>query len=352
MSAAITAQSASTPSGAPTCVATDSTGIGDSADEPAAPLVVHDDHATTRLPDGEQPRLVPEVALHVAVEVEVVPLQVGEADDVERQPADPAERERVRGDLHGERRRAPLDRQREDRLQGGRLDRGPRALDGVLADPQLDGAEHGGRRVRGPQRGVEEVGGGGLAVGARDADRDQPLAGCVVRPRGDRSGDRARVLGDQDGDPSGQAGVLQQRGAGLVREDRHGAGVDRLRGVRGAVHLEPRHRDEHVTGDHVAAGQAHAGQHGVGRQRRTPRDQAERRDEVGDHVGRGMQRTHPSGGRHGENLPRRPLPHARCGSPHHVVGKSVPVVPDGATPSSLSVYPATSLNTGAATVPP
>ena len=35
-------------------------------------------------------------------------------------------------------------------------------------------------------------------------------------------------------------------------------------------------------GDHVAAGQAHAGQHGVGRQRRTPCDQAERRDEVGD----------------------------------------------------------------------
>ena len=61
--------------------------------------------------------------------------------------------------------------------------------------------------------------------------------GRVVRPRGDRSGDRARVVGDQHGDPSGQAGVLQQRGAGLVREDRHGAGVDRLRGVRGAVHL-------------------------------------------------------------------------------------------------------------------
>ena len=160
--------------------------------------------------------------------------------------------------------------------------------------------------------------------------------------------------GDQDRDPSGRAGVLQQRGPGLVREHRHGPGVDRLGGVGGAVHREPRHRDEHVTGSHVAAGQAHAGQHGVGRERGTPRDQAERRDEVGDQVGRGMQRTHPSGGRHGENLP---CPVGcrlarRLRVPHHVVGNSVPVVPDGATPSSLSVYPATSLNTGAATVPP
>ena len=59
-------------------------------DEPSPPLVVDDHDAPPRLPGREQAGLVPEVALHVAVEVEVVALQVGETDHVEHEPVDPA----------------------------------------------------------------------------------------------------------------------------------------------------------------------------------------------------------------------------------------------------------------------
>ena len=74
-----------------------------------------------------------------------------------------------------------------------------RALDRLLADPQLHRAEQGGERVHRSKRGVDEVRGRRLAVGPGDADRDESLAGLVVRPGGDRTGERARVVGQQDG---------------------------------------------------------------------------------------------------------------------------------------------------------
>ena len=168
MSAATTAQSASAPS------APDVRRDGLDRDrrlggEPAAPLVVDDDDPAARLPGREQPRLVAEVALHVAVEVEVVALQVGEPDDVERRGRRPA-RARARARRPPWRRAvAPRStRQREQRLQR----RAPRPwCAGSRSPPRRSAARPCRARavvgVRGAQRGVDEVGRRGLAVGAR-----------------------------------------------------------------------------------------------------------------------------------------------------------------------------------------
>src|SRR5450759_2615617 len=86
-------------------------------DQTSTPRVVDHDDATPRLTRCEQPSLVVEVALHVAMEVEVVALEVGEADDIELETVHPTERERMRRDLHRAGRRPALVRHSKDRLQ-------------------------------------------------------------------------------------------------------------------------------------------------------------------------------------------------------------------------------------------
>ena len=117
--------------------------------------------------------------------------------------------------------------------------------------------------------------------------------------------------------------------------------------------LKPGDGDEHVTGDStsplasvtpVSTASAGSGQPGVTRPNVETRSATRWAAGCSGRIRAGVVM--------GRIYPGRRSPDVRCGAAHHVVGKSVPVVPDGATPSSLSVYPATSLNTGAATVPP
>ena len=291
--------------------------------EALTPHVVDDHDAATRLLGREQPRLGAEVPLHVAVEVEVVALQVREADDVEPRAEHAPQGERVRRDLGRQRRRTPLEREREQRLEHGRLDGRARALDRVVADPQLDGAEHGRALVHGPQRRVDEVRRGGLAVRAGDADGHEALARVAQRPRGHGAGQQAGVVGEEHRRAGGH-----ERGALVVGEHGHGPARDRVGREPCAVDLQARHRDEEVARRHVAARHGHTregGPGGVG----AGGPQRERRDEVVDPAGRRVLRAQPAqGGRHGEES--TPVGHS------HVAGYSVGAAPEGAIPSCCS----------------
>ena len=95
--------------------------------ELAARGVVDVDDADAAELGGEQPGLGREVVVHGRVVVEVVLGQVGEQRDLVEAPADPAQVQRVAGDLHGRGGDAPLAHQREQRVQVGGLRRGQRA---------------------------------------------------------------------------------------------------------------------------------------------------------------------------------------------------------------------------------
>ena len=106
-----------------------------------APLVVdaHDRAVAARR--GEQLRLRVEVVVHVAVEVEVVGAQVGEAGDVEAHAVDATEAQRVAGHLHRHRGDAALAHHREQRVHVGGLRGRAHGRHDVVADPRADGAD-------------------------------------------------------------------------------------------------------------------------------------------------------------------------------------------------------------------
>ncbi|GAA3366405.1 hypothetical protein GCM10020366_69950 [Saccharopolyspora gregorii] len=88
--------------------------------------------------------------------------EVGERADGEPGATDAAEREGVAGDLHRHVRDAVLDHDGQQRLQIGRLGRGEGAVEAFPGDAGLDGADQPGGVPGGPQRGLQQVAGGGL----------------------------------------------------------------------------------------------------------------------------------------------------------------------------------------------
>ncbi len=133
---------------------------------------------------------------------------------------------------------------REQRLQVGRLGSGALGLDALVADAGLDGADQAGqparRRLRGggPQPALDEVGGGGLARGAGDADLEEILAGRSVDRDRQAAHPGARVVDDQDRQ-AGLGGAVRARGVG---QDRGGAEVGGLGDEVGAVQPGARQR--------------------------------------------------------------------------------------------------------------
>ena len=94
------------------------------------------------------------------------------------------------------------------------------------ADAVLDGAEEADRAAGRAQHGVDQVGGGGLAVRARDADEVQPLRGMVEDRRREHGQRLPRVLHPEPGSP----------GAGVrLGDDRHRALLPRRVHERVAV---------------------------------------------------------------------------------------------------------------------
>jgi hypothetical protein len=170
--------------------------VGSEARETGAVRIVHVDHGDARPRRREQRRLGLEVGLEVGVEVEVVLGQVGEHGDVERRAVDATQRQGMAGDLHGDCLDAAFAHHCEQRLQVGRLGGRADARHGFVTDAGLDGADQPGRPTGRPQSGLEKVGGGGLAVGARHADGGQRPRRLAVDPGGERAEHPARVVDD------------------------------------------------------------------------------------------------------------------------------------------------------------
>src|SRR5690606_32589157 len=100
--------------------------------EAAAPFVVHAHHAALRVGRREQGALGLVVALHRAVEVQVVLGEVREAGDVEDDLVGAMQYEGVAGDLHRDDLDAVLGHAGEEAVQLGRLGGGAHGRDGVV----------------------------------------------------------------------------------------------------------------------------------------------------------------------------------------------------------------------------
>jgi hypothetical protein len=170
--------------------------------ERSAERSVHTDHRVTRRELDEEPRLGGAIGLHRAVEIEVVLGQVGEGRDLEGQRVHTIEREGMARHLHHEVTAAPLDHRRQRARGVVALGRGVGRRQLQLAEEAAQRTEHRRPVTRGVEQRPREVGGGGLAVGARHAhDRQRSLRVPVGRER-EGADDRARV-----GDP--ERGQLQ-----------------------------------------------------------------------------------------------------------------------------------------------
>ena len=115
------------------------------------------------------------------VQVQVVLGEVGEAGDVEHHAVDPVEGHGVRGNLHGCGVEPAFAHERQQGVHVGGFGGGEQAGDGFPAGQDLDGPDQPGPLSQRLQQGIDEVGGGGLAVGARDAEqrRGRPPSGWL-----------------------------------------------------------------------------------------------------------------------------------------------------------------------------
>lgn len=172
--------------------------------------------------------------------------EVVEDGDVEDTAVDPAEHQRVAGDLHGDRVDATLAHDGEQGLEVGRFRGGALGLDALVADPRLDGADQPGAASGAPETALDEISGGGLPGRSGDADLQEVGAWPPVDLRGEFAHPAARVLGDQHRQ-SGGGGTLGTRRVG---EDRRRAEAGRLGHEVGAVEAGAGQRRVHIAGPH------------------------------------------------------------------------------------------------------
>jgi hypothetical protein len=192
----------------------------------------------------EEPALGGEVPLHVAVVVEVVTGEVGEAGGGEAQPGHPLLRQRVRGDLHHHQGGAGVAHLAEQRLHGGGLGRGVGggALD--AGEPVRDGPHHAGGKAGGARAGLDQVAHRGLAVGAGHAEELHGVPGSAVE-----------VGGGQRHGPPRRRRQQELRRCALHRslgDDRDGAAASRLGGEGVAIRAGARERAEERPRNHFA----------------------------------------------------------------------------------------------------
>ncbi len=161
--------------------------------QPGRPGIVGVDHAGLTVP--EQQRLGAAVLLHGTVEVQVVLGEVGKHAHLIAHAVHPVQGQGMGGDLHHHMGAARVPHPGEEPLELKGLRRGSLRGKGLLADHVLIGADEarlGPRRLL--QNGFEQVGGGGLAVGAGDPHHGHVLRGmaeevgphCRQRPAGIR----------------------------------------------------------------------------------------------------------------------------------------------------------------------
>ena len=211
---------------------------------------------TARVRRGEQLRLGPEIVLEPRVKVQVVLGEVGEHGDAVAGACDPAERQRVAGDLHRGRRHPALGHHGEQRLQVRRLRRGERRPDELGADPDLHPADQAGAVPGGAQPRLAQVACRGLAARPRHADHRHPVRRVAVDPAGDVAEPVARAGHHEDGD-AGAGGPVAAVGVGEDRDRARGHG---LVAVGRPVGTGAWQRGVQVTGPHRPGVEGDAGQ--------------------------------------------------------------------------------------------
>ena len=159
--------------------------------QPLAPRVVGVVHADVAA--IEQDGLGVAVGLHGAVEVQMVLTEIGEDAHGEAHAVDPVQHQRVGGDLHDHVGAAGVGHLAEQPLQLEGLRRGALRGERLPADHVLDGADeaHLGAGLL-LENALDEVGGGGLAAGAGNADHGHLPGGVIEPAAGD---DRQRAAG-------------------------------------------------------------------------------------------------------------------------------------------------------------
>ena len=196
----------------------------------------------------EQQRLGLEVVAEIGVEVEVVVGEVGEAGGGEAGAVDPVQDEGVRRHLDGGHADAGIDHPGEERLELRRLGCRPLTGEGHAVDAGADGADHPGALAGRPGDGLQQPGGGRLAVGAGDPEHRQPRRG--VAPGGGRHRAHGRPhrrhlhLGDRQPQRS-----LHQQGGGAGGHGGRGVVVTVGRGARHAAEQIARPDGPAVVGD-------------------------------------------------------------------------------------------------------
>ena len=144
--------------------------------QPGRPGVVGVDNACLTV--LKQQRLGAAVVLHGAVEIQMVLGEVCKHARLIVDAVHPVQGQGVGGDLHHHMGAARIPHLGEEPLELKGLRRGALRGEGLLADHVLIGADQthlGPRRLL--QNGFQQVGGGGLAVGAGDPDHGHALGG-------------------------------------------------------------------------------------------------------------------------------------------------------------------------------
>ena len=144
--------------------------------------------------DSEQQRLGLPVCLHRLVEVEVILCQVGECTDRKTDAVYTVEHERMRGNLHDDMGAARIAHPREQCVQLVGFRRGAFGFDHLIADEVLIGADQADLVACILEHMLDEVGRGGLAVGAGNAQHHHAVRRMAEAVRRDLRQRDARVL--------------------------------------------------------------------------------------------------------------------------------------------------------------
>ena len=187
------------------------------------------------------------------MEVEVVSTEVGEHGQVEDHAVDPALHQGVAGDLHRAGGHRPLLHHREQAVEVRRLGRGQRGLDLLAVDAGADRADDGRPDARSLEGALGEPGGGGLALGAGDAEHPQRAGRVAVHVGREAAEQRPRCRDLEDRHARWRAA-----GTGRVGEDGDRAGLDGRRGVVDAMGAAPGQGGVDVAGQHALRGEGEA----------------------------------------------------------------------------------------------
>jgi len=201
----------------------------------AAPGVIHVHHgaaAQQRL--AEQQRLGLEIGLHRGVVIEVVLGEVGEHRAGEAAAGHPLLIERVGAHLH--RSDVGAGGHRLGQLALQQIGKSGGVLGGdAVTRPAIDQrAEQGGGPAGAARQVFDQMGGGGLAVGARHAEQLEALAGMAPEGGGQFAGEPAQLVG---GDHEHARLIARRAFPGGFRTDQGpgGAGGQHLRPVGPAI---------------------------------------------------------------------------------------------------------------------